>query len=307
MPVITWALGEARISATFLCNYFIAARDKCSAARHWTPVDAGCLELWQKCHCGSGPVRSWREYGHRAALLRPAQSMGYQMKLRTFLLTTAIVMAAPVAALAQDLSASVNVGITSDYVWRGVSQSNEEPSLSGGVDVSSGIFYAGTWLGQVDFGTEASVEWDFYAGIKPSLGPVTLDLGVLYYAYPDETSLDTLEAKVAASFEANDAVSFTGSLFYSPEVGEGGPSSIYTELAAAFDIPANLGIFDLSLAASVGNFNYEDTLDDYVNYRLGIAGATENGFTVTLAYTDTDSDGGAIYDGRFAVSLVKAF
>lgn len=228
------------------------------------------------------------------------------MKLRNLLLATALV-AAPSAAMAQDLEVSTNFGIASDYVWRGVSQSLSDPSLYGGVDLSSGIFYAGTWLGQVDFNTDASVEWDFYAGVKPSLGPVTLDLGVLYYAYPDETALDTLEVKAAASMEFDGGFALTGSTFYSPEVGENGPSSFYAELAATYDIPANAGPFDLSLAASVGNFSYEDTYTDYTNYRVALVGALENGITATVAYTDTDLDNSETADGRVSASLGFAF
>ena len=65
---------------------------------------------------------------------------------------------AAVLALAGTVSAqevSFNIGATTDYVWRGVSQSSEDPALSGGVDFSFGQFYAGTWASTVDFGDGA--------------------------------------------------------------------------------------------------------------------------------------------------------
>jgi uncharacterized protein (TIGR02001 family) len=228
------------------------------------------------------------------------------MNLKTLLLASALV-AVPAAASAFEYEVTRNVGISSDYVWRGVSQSSGDPSLFGGVDLSSGMFYAGVWAGQVDFGTDANAEVDFYAGVKPSLGPVTLDLGVLYYAYPQETDLNLVEIKAAAGVDLGGGFSLTGSTFYSPEVGDGGPSSFYAELAAGYDIPVDAGPFDLSLAASIGNYDYEDTLDSYVNYRLAVSGATESGWTLVGAYTDTDLDNVDTADGRFSVSLTKGF
>lgn len=228
------------------------------------------------------------------------------MNLKTLLLTSALV-AVPAAASALEYEVTRNIGVTSDYVWRGVSQSDNDYSLFGGADLTSGMFYAGVWAGQVDFGGDANAEIDFYAGVKPSLGPVTLDLGVLYYAYPQETNLNLVEVKAAAGLDLGGGFSVTGTTFYSPEVGEDGPSSFYAELAAAYDIPVDAGPFDLSLAASVGNFDYEDTFDNYVNYRVAVSGATETGWTVVGAYTDTDLDNVGTADGRFSISLTKGF
>jgi uncharacterized protein (TIGR02001 family) len=87
-------------------------------------------------------------------------------------------------------SLSFNVGLASDYRYRGISQSRLDPAVSAGVDYShaSGL-YVGTWLSSVrwikDSGGNAPAEWDLYGGYKGSAGPVAYDVGLLRYQYPN--------------------------------------------------------------------------------------------------------------------------
>ena len=95
-------------------------------------------------------------------------------------------------ALAQEkLSWSASLTGTSDYVFRGISQTDEDPTIQGSVGLGYGMFYAGGWGSGLDFGSssDAELEVDWYAGIKPTwehspLGPVSFDFGVIYYTYP---------------------------------------------------------------------------------------------------------------------------
>jgi uncharacterized protein (TIGR02001 family) len=102
---------------------------------------------------------------------------------------------APAAEEARTLKAAFNFGVTSDYIFRGVSQNARNPAVQGGVDLTYGIAYAGLWASAVKFGDhtaalpyKASAEVDFYAGIKPvlktAMGEFNFDLGAIYYAYP---------------------------------------------------------------------------------------------------------------------------
>src|SRR5687768_5710188 len=113
------------------------------------------------------------------------------------------------AAHAQDerpVSLSFNVGAATEYVFRGVSQTDENPQIFGGVDATLGsIGYAGIWVSNVDFNNGTDLEYDIYGGIKPVVGPVTLDVGVIYYGYtnqPDGPNEDYWEGKLAASVPA---------------------------------------------------------------------------------------------------------
>jgi len=92
------------------------------------------------------------------------------------------------AGTASAAEVSFNVGIANDYAFRGISQTDEGVQVFGGVDVSEGMFYAGAWASNVDFGDGTDGEIDLYAGIKPSAGPVSLDFGFLYYGYINEPS-----------------------------------------------------------------------------------------------------------------------
>ena len=134
----------------------------------------------------------------------------------------ALLMTQPAAAQENKLEFSGNAAITSDYIFRGLSQRTEDPALQGGVDATYGMFYVGAWGSFIDFGTsKPDVEVDLYAGITPKLGPVDLDLGVIGYFYPGAkdagAELDFYELKAGASMSPIDNVTFGITGYYSPE------------------------------------------------------------------------------------------
>lgn len=103
-------------------------------------------------------------------------------------------------------SFSANIGLFSQYIFRGLKQTNGDPALQGGVDYSHASgFYLGTWASNISwlkenatqangntiglYGSGGSLEWDFYGGYKWNLSDdLTLDLGTLYYWYPGDIS-----------------------------------------------------------------------------------------------------------------------
>lgn len=109
-------------------------------------------------------------------------------------------------AFAQDpWTFSANIGAVSNYIWRGVTQTDDQPAIQGGLDVAhdSG-FYAGTWASNVDFGEDgANYELDFYAGYDFTL-PVedaSLGLNTIYYAYPDGGDIDFWEIGISGGYK----------------------------------------------------------------------------------------------------------
>ncbi len=99
------------------------------------------------------------------------------------LLATGLLAASSVAQA--DLSA--NLGVSSNYYFRGVTQTDDSAAISGGIDYAhdSG-FYVGTWMSNVDFGGKEDVEIDGYAGFANEIGDTGLgyDLSAWYYWYP---------------------------------------------------------------------------------------------------------------------------
>src|SRR5262252_11218333 len=103
--------------------------------------------------------------------------------------------AAAAPAPEPDWTGTGNIGFFSQYVFRGLTQTNEKPAVQGGFDLAhkSG-FYVGTWASNINWVSDAvpppnsvsaSMEWDFYGGYKGSLpADFGYDLGVLYYYYP---------------------------------------------------------------------------------------------------------------------------
>jgi uncharacterized protein (TIGR02001 family) len=221
----------------------------------------------------------------------------------------AMAVAAPALATAGDVS--YNVGVTSDYVWRGMSQTDSKPALQAGVDATAGLWYFGGWASNVDKDTLGSnLEYDLYAGIKPVAGPVTFDIGVISYNYQnlaDYLDAGTTEFKVGASFVP--AYDWTVGATYYTNTGDAGVD--YYELTAGGPLgKLAVGPFKLGASASYGSY----TDDGYANWKAGVNGTTENGWGVELAYTDTDIKKAEVstgyYDitkGRAVLSVKKTF
>lgn len=165
---------------------------------------------------------------------------------------------------------SFNLGVVSDYVFRGISQNDNDPTIQGGIDLGYGIFYAGWWASGVNFdaaSNDARVEMDWYAGIKPTWRDATFDFGVIYYTYPGEgyragvagpdINYVELKAGVSGQLFKNFATGLT--VYWSPEYyGETG--SVWTIEGAAGYTFHQIGPFVPSITGVVG---YETGGSDY--------------------------------------------
>lgn len=197
---------------------------------------------------------------------------------------------------------SMTVGGTSDYIFRGVSQTDEDPAFQASVDATYGLFYAGVWGSNTDEAfTNSSQEIDLYAGIKPTWGPVTFDFGVIYYWYPgdDFDVADYVELKAGATVAPIKNLSLGGFVYWTDE-GTFDTGEIFTyEGTAAYTLPA-VGIFTPTVSALIGYADAdEDTALDplsYTYWNAGLALAVEK-FTFDFRYWGTDSDGETIYGG----------
>lgn len=205
------------------------------------------------------------------------------------------------AASAQEAEYSFNVAVTSDYVFRGFSQTDENPALQGGVDVVSGMWYAGGWASNVDFGDSTSAEVDIYAGITPTVGAVSLNLGAIYYGYvnaPSTTDYNFWEFKAAASIPAG-PVTLSAAAYYSPEFFGGLGDSLYYEASASIS-----PVDKWTISATAGKQTFDDISGaDYGTWNLGVGYAITEAVSVDVRYSDTDLNCTALCDERVAVTL----
>jgi uncharacterized protein (TIGR02001 family) len=228
---------------------------------------------------------------------------------------------------------SFNLAGTSDYVFRGVSQSDNDPVPQGGADIGYGIIYLGVWASGLDFGgppsggvgLDAQTEIDWYGGIKPTwnspLGVMNLDFGAIYYTYPGAddplAELNYVDIKAGYSWSVLHPSLTTGTtLFYSPDYfAETG--SVWTiETFGAWTLP-KVHVFTPVINGLIGwqkgdakdgyfvNINGDD--DEYYYWNAGLALSVDN-ITFDFRYWDTNIGGDAggpicglasLCDGRF--------
>jgi uncharacterized protein (TIGR02001 family) len=216
------------------------------------------------------------------------------MKLKLAVLLSTLVASG--AALAQaatpDYTLSYNVGVVTDYRYRGISQSRLKPALQGGADFAhSSGFYLGTWASTIkwikDGGGDAKVEVDLYGGYKFAAGPVGMDVGVLRYLYPSSSlpvNPDTTEIYVAGSYgpatlKYSHAV--TNLFGFSDSKGSG-----YLDLSATFDLGNGW-----SVVPHIGHQKVKNNgAFSYTDYSITVAKDLGNGLVASLAVVDTDND-----------------
>ena len=171
-----------------------------------------------------------------------------------------------IVSLPSFASVSASVSFTSDYIWRGMTQS-DGPAIQGGFDYASdGGFYAGIWGSNVNFNDGAGSELDYYFGYGFDMGGVGVDIGYIAYDYPDNDS-DLNFEEIYVGLSMGDL-----GLLYASGV-DGAPD--YMEVSYGF---GDVGI-------SYGQY------DDYGD-NLGISyGFTCGSYDCVLTYTDFSDDG----------------
>jgi uncharacterized protein (TIGR02001 family) len=179
--------------------------------------------------------------------------------------------------------------LTSDYMFRGITQTDHEPAAQVYFEPSYGIVYAGVFASNVDFGTpDPDLEVDLYAGLRPTFGPVSTDLGYVHYFYPSASDIEYGEFKLAASTSPTEMVELGGALYLAPDYGQTGDHAFYAEGNATVSLPHDISV---SGAFGVQTFGSGVGLSDYLTWNLGAA-YTWKAVTFDLRYHDTDLGSG---------------
>jgi uncharacterized protein (TIGR02001 family) len=182
---------------------------------------------------------------------------------------------------------SANVGVTSNYLWRGLEQTNGAAAISGGIDYAdkSG-FYVGTWVSNADWANnDMSYELDLYGGYTADINEQwSYDVGFIYYAYPDETTGDTDFSEVYANVSFK-ALTIGVAVLTSGEDGDAG-DSIYATADYSITLENEADI-TLHIGSYSGDWLAEDSIDYGVSFN-------KDGFTIGASATDLDGSAGDV-------------
>lgn len=209
-------------------------------------------------------------------------------------------------AHAQDVT--FNMGVATDYIFRGIDQTTSfsEGQAFGGADYSNGSFYAGAWVSNTGPHVAQFFEYDLYAGFKPVVGPVTFDLGFIYYAYTDtddsvgfdESDLSTYELKAGASIVSS-GVTWGAAIYYTPNFsgdadGIDDNAGYYYEANAAYTFSNSA-----TLSGAIGLVEVDDyAIDSYTTWNIGVTYPITETVSLDGRYIGSDDDATAGFAGN---------
>lgn len=210
--------------------------------------------------------------------------------------------------------------LMSDYITRGVTQSDHRPAVTGYGELRFNVhenvqLYAGTQLWSVKLPTNPAVEADLYAGVRPTFGPFSFDLGYIWYAYLgnsrqyfiDPTGVTFLtpvpgglpttaknpsfgEIYGKATYTWNDTVAVGANLYYSPNWTNVGAHSTYVSGTVKVNLPNNFYVSGEFGRQFLGTSKAAFGPTKYVSYNTWNAGVgwTWKAATLDLRYSGTD-------------------
>lgn len=247
-------------------------------------------------------------------------------KLSVIGAAVALACAATSATAAEEATSphvfAANVALTTNYVFRGISQTDNGPAIQGGFDYQYAPvgFYAGAWASNVELAfpntaaiktnNRASMELDYYGGFAGALeNGIGWDVGGIYYTYPNQnedhiidknTGLEVVDANydyIEAYFKTSYAfkeVAYSptvkAGVFVSPDYfGEDG-KGVYGFGTFGVTLP-----YDIGLSATVGYLTVDGDKTsgaiggyDYVHYSIGLSKAIGK-LNFNLSWNDADS------------------
>ena len=228
----------------------------------------------------------------------------------TKLIAVALGSVLALPALAEGPAVTSNVGLTTDYLYRGISQTGASPAIQGGFDYThTSGFYAGvwassiSWIGDAGLASGAGAEIDTYLGYKGG-DTVTYDVGFLRYNYPGKYAAGVVKPDTNEVYGAIGYSIVTLKLSYS--LGDlfgvsQASGSTYFDLSASYPI-ADTGY---TVGAHYGKQSYKGTTADalklagtdpsYADYNLFVSKALEGGYTAKLMYSKTNAVSGGFY------------
>jgi uncharacterized protein (TIGR02001 family) len=249
-------------------------------------------------------------------------------KLITFSLVAACTLAIPAsaqeAAPASPHTVTGNFSLTSQYVFRGLAQTNGRPAIQGGYDYAHACgFYAGlwasnvSWISDVGAGDSSSIETDVYLGYKLTFAKdFILDIGAIEYYYPGKYADATIKPHTTEAYLGFSYKWITAKYSHTVSSDFFGfkdfKNTKYYELNANVPLPKGI-----TLAVHAGRQDFSVSSSDlsYTDYKLGLSKEIAPTYTLGVAYTYADTKeafwtnafGNNYGGGRVALTLGKTF
>lgn len=203
------------------------------------------------------------------------------MKIMKYIALATMLVASASAFGATTVKTSGDVSLNSDYVWRGISQTNGGSAAQANLTVDINKFYISAFTSNVDL-PDARYELDLSAGFADSIGNWDYDVGAITYMYPgqlSDISLDTWEVYGGGAYNFNN-LGIGVKVSYSDDYFDSG-KSWYTE------VPLTITSRYVDGYASVGylNLNDSEVIANTTDYKIGAIGHITNTVDVYLQYT----------------------
>jgi uncharacterized protein (TIGR02001 family) len=220
---------------------------------------------------------------------------------------------------------AASVALTTDYVYRGVSQTDENWAIQGSFDYGhpSG-FYVGVWASNVaEIVSEGNMEMDLYGGYsREFFKNFSFDIGIIYYWYPDPGTgpkRDFIEGvlglkysfpNIALSPQLGLSYNYSPNFYGADRDGNHLLGTIELTLPYEFGLGGQLGYQDVAGGATTGGAAGENGRSgfDYFYWQVGLFRAIK-GFVLDLSYWGTDAEDylGSYADSRVVFTLSRSF
>ncbi|CAA2141873.1 TorF family putative porin [Hyphomicrobium sp. ghe19] len=211
---------------------------------------------------------------------------------------------------------------SSDYLFRGISFTDNGPTANIYQEVSYGIAYAAAWTSNINNGAYGPWEQDIYVGLRPVTGPVSWDLQALYYTYGNRdgssSDIDYFEFKIGATTTLREGLTVGANIFLTPDQGAAAAPNISYEGTVAYDLP-KFAQFAPQFTALIGHTDagdnaiygggagngYWNGVQSYTYWNAGVKVNVDK-FFMDFRYSDTDIGSAGIdpglSDARFVFS-----
>lgn len=190
---------------------------------------------------------------------------------------------------------SVTPTVVSDYDFRGVTQTEEDPAFQLGLNYGfeNGL-YVGAWGSTLKYAEPSDdVEVDVFAGFAGATEVFNYDVGANYYAYPGISDANTVELYAGISKDW-----YGAKLWYSPDYASSDLDGFYIEANAAYPLPANFSVLaHVGRTFGDGTGSFPKTLD----YSIGVGYSISN-INLAVKYVGTDE---SAYDAERVVASIS--